>query len=95
MDKERKQQAQWQAHTNDEERAIARQQASAGPTHEPVTESAGQRLQELQRCIRILRAWRDPVKLSAAVGCVTPETLSALHQALEAIEAELRAGDGA
>jgi hypothetical protein len=95
MDKERKQQAQWQAHTIDEEQAIARQQASAGPTHEPVAESAGQRLQERQRCVELLRSWRDPVKLSAAIGPASAETVAAVQQALEAVEAELRAGDAA
>jgi len=104
MENERKQQEQWQAHTRDEEHAIARQQASAGPTHEPVTESVGQRLQsaadsagvvERQRCLAILRSWRDPAKLSAVIGPVSEETLSAVRRTLEAAEAELNDGDPA
>ena len=102
MGSDRKQQEQWQAHTKDEEHAIARQQASAGPTHEPVGESVGQRLQsatdsaeviERERCIAIVRAWREPARLSALLGPASAETLSALSRALEAVEAELRGGD--
>ena len=104
MENDRKQQEQWQAHTKDEEHAIARQQASAGTTHEPVARSVSQRLQtatdsagvvERQRCIAVLRSWRDPAKLSGLIGPASGETLVALQRTLEAVEAELDNGDPA
>ena len=103
MDKERRKQEQWQAHTIDEQRAIARQQADAGPTHEPVAESTGQRLQraadsagvvERERLLALLAAWRDPAKLAQALGgAPSEETAAALRRALDALEAELLALD--
>jgi hypothetical protein len=42
---EKSSQSHWESHTRDEGRALVKQQSDAGPTHGPVGETVGERLQ--------------------------------------------------
>jgi hypothetical protein len=84
-------QREWERHSRDEERAIEKQQATAGASHEPVGETIRDRvrtsadaatLAERQRCEEIVQRW--------FIHNVPDHAVSAVRRVLQAIAAEIR-----
>jgi hypothetical protein len=84
-------QLEWERHSRDEERAIEKQQATAGSSHEPVGETIVERvrasadaatLAERQRCAEIVQRW--------FIHNVPDHAVSAVRRVLQAIAAEIR-----
>jgi hypothetical protein len=91
----------WEIHSRDEERAIRRQQASAGPSHGPVGESIPDRVQasadsatdvERRRCAVAVERWLEPSALIALTGPLSGEAIRAVHEVLRAIGQEIGQG---
>lgn len=83
----------------DEERALQKQQSDAGPTHRPIGESVGERLQagaetaadaERLRCAHIAARWSDPTTFLGVTGPLDVEAARAVQRVVRAIEAEIR-----
>ena len=96
---EKSSQSQWESHTRDEGRALEKQQSDAGPTHGPVGETVGERLQagaesaadvERLRCARIAARWSDPPTFLDVTGPLEVEAARAVQRVVRAIEAEIR-----
>ena len=96
---EKSSQSQWESHTRDEGRALEKQQSNAGPTHGPVGETVGERLQagaesaadvERLRCAHIAARWSDPPTFLGVTGPLEAEAARAVQRVVRAIEAEIR-----
>ena len=96
---EKSSQSQWESHTRDEGHTLEKQQSDAGPTHGPVGETVGERLQagaesaadvERLRCARIAARWSDPPKFLGVTGPLEVEAARAVQRVVCAIEAEIR-----
>ncbi len=96
---EKSSQSQWESHTRDEGRALEKQQSDAGPTHGPVGETVGERLQagaesaadvERLRCAHIAARWSDPPTFLGVTGPLEVEAARAVQRVVRAIEAEIR-----
>jgi hypothetical protein len=96
---EKSNQSQWESHTRDEKRALAKQQGDAGPTHGPVGDTVGERLQagaesaadtERLRCADIAARWSEPPTFLGVTGPLDAEAARAVQRVVRAIEAEIR-----
>jgi hypothetical protein len=96
---EKSSQAQWETHVRDEEHARKQQQSNAGPTHEPVRESVGERFQvgissgvaeERDRCANIAARWSETSTFLGVTGPLGAEAERAVQRVVRAIEAEIR-----
>jgi hypothetical protein len=96
---EKSSQAQWETHVRDEEHARRDQQHDAGPTHEPVGESVGERLQagissgvveERERCAKVAARWSETSTFLGVTGPLGAEAERAVQRVVRAIEAEIR-----
>jgi hypothetical protein len=92
-------QAQWETHVRDEEHALKEQQRKAGPSHEPVGESVGERLQsgisssvveERERCAKIAARWSETSTFLGVTGPLDAEAERAVQRVVRAIETEIR-----
>ncbi|AMO23820.1 hypothetical protein GCM10027034_35530 [Ramlibacter solisilvae] len=96
---EKSSQSQWESHTRDEASALKKQQSDAGPTHKPVGQNVGERLQagaetaadaERLRCAHIAARWSDPPTFLGVTGPLDDEAARAVQRVVRAIEAEIR-----
>jgi hypothetical protein len=98
---EKSSQSQWESHTRDEGRALEKQQSEAGPTHGPVGETVGERLQvgaesaadiERLRCANIAARWSEPPTFLGVTGPLDAPAARAVQRVVREIEAEIRGG---